>query len=331
MNPVAPAPETCLVCGGHSLTRLRACRNESPAGKALFRGGSIFACGECGVAQLWPRPSEKALEEYYATEYRRGGRYGSDAADISRFPRDNLFFFNRGESVAELLEPYLRASSERPRILDVGAGYGHILYALGSRFPLAERLAHELSKPCIAHLRSIGVHVLAEDLPSALAASDTGFDAIILSHVLEHVRDPVGTLSMLTRHLAPTGVLYVEVPHASPAMLARHPDSPWAPRHDEPHLTFFGADALRATLLRSGAAPAFIETAGPMFRDVSALRYALPPLRPLIRRSIPQVVMRVARRVAPARTTLRDREPDFFSYGGYRIWLRSISHAQVGT
>jgi hypothetical protein len=132
-------------------------------------------------------------------------------------------------------------------------------------------------------------------------------------------------IAMLRRNLAPTGVLYVEVPHTSSEMLARYPDSPWAPRHDEPHLTFFGAEALRATLKRGGMEPSFLDTAGPVFLDVSAVRYALPPLRPLLRRSIPQPLMRVVRRYAPARATLSDRAPEFFSYGGYRIWLRSVS------
>lgn len=316
---------TCLVCGHGDLTPVRRYRAESASGKALFGSGQVTRCAACGQPQLSPLPSDDELSRYYATEYRKGGRYGADAADLSAFPKDNLFFYNRGVSITELLRP--RLTTTRPlRILDVGAGYGHILQMLGEAFPTATRVAHELSEPCVAHLRRIGVLVLQGDLSAALAGHPEPFDVIVLSHVLEHLRTPVETLAMLRSHLRPEGLLYVEVPHVSPDALTRYPDSPWAPRHDEPHLTFFGAAQLRALLERAGYRADFVETAGPAYRDVSALRYALPPLMPTVRRLVPRsLLQKLQRQQGVQRATLPERSPDFYAYGGYRIWLRSVS------
>ncbi|MBK8249173.1 MAG: class I SAM-dependent methyltransferase [Gemmatimonadetes bacterium] len=274
--------------------------------------------------QLSPVPSEDELTRYYTRDYRSGGRYGGNAADLANFPRDNLFFFNRGEAVADLLVKHLGDRSPQ-RILDVGAGFGHILHRLGSRFPGAELHAQELSEPCVAHLRGIGVAV--HDRPLAEVVSGVGpFDVVVLSHVLEHLRDPVGVLRLLGKHMTAGGLLSVEVPHVPADTLLSWDDSPWAPRHDEPHLTFFGAPELRGLLGRAGFDLRFLETAGPPWERVSRLRYSLPPLIPTLRRAIPEGVQRALRRRSsavgdPAST----RWPAFHAYGGHRIWLRAIA------
>ncbi|MBL8960563.1 MAG: class I SAM-dependent methyltransferase [Gemmatimonadetes bacterium] len=313
----------CLACGSADLAPLRAYRSESPAGKRLF-SGQLCRCEACSLVQLSPVPSDDELGRYYARDYRSGGRYGGNAADLANFPRDNLFFFNRGEAVADLLVKHLGDRSPS-RILDVGAGFGHILHRLGERFPGAALHAHELSEPCVAHLRGIGVAV--HDGALAEVVSKAGpFDIVVLSHVLEHLRDPVGVLRLLGGNLSAGGLLSVEVPHVPADTLLSWDDSPWAPRHDEPHLTFFGAPELRSLLERSGFDIRFLETAGPSWRRVSRLRYHLPPLMPTLRRAIPEGLQRALRRrsagaVDPAAT----RWPAFHAYGGHRIWLRAIA------
>ena len=306
------------------MTRIRPYRAESPSGRRLFGAGDVMQCTACGQPQLSPLPTEQELSSYYATEYRKGGRYGADAADLSAFPKDNLYFYNRGASITELLRSRVPATTSGLRILDVGAGYGHILHMLGLAFPGTHRLAIELSEPCVAHMRQIGVEVMEGTLESELPSLNEPFDIIVLSHVLEHLLNPVTILGQLRTHLRPGGLLYVEVPHVSPDALGRYPDSPWAPRHDEPHLTFFGAGELTRVLERAGLRVQFAETAGPEYRDVSALRYRLPALMPTVRRLVPRGLLQRVRSQG-RQVTLAERAPAFYSYGGYRIWLRSIS------
>ncbi len=314
----------CLCCGGASFSRLRAYRNESPAGRRLFRSAAIHKCEACGLCQLLPVPDDAALTAYYASSYRAGRRYGADAADAETFPRDNLFFYNRGRSITALVRPHL-GQRERPlTILDIGAGFGHILHALGEAYPSAVRLAHEYSEPCIEHLGAVGIRVVTGDLAEALR-SLPAIDLVVISHVLEHLRNPVDTLALVRERMAPDGLLYVEVPHMGERLLASYPDSPWAPRHDEPHITFFDTTTLGRVLEAAGFTPGFLETAGPQYHDVSALRYHLPPLLPTLRRIVPRTIMRQLRRAPTAHASLDHLAPEFDKYGGKRIWLRSIS------
>ena len=318
---------TCLACGGSALAQVRPYRAESDAGRPLFGAAFLLRCDTCGLVQMAPIPSRDKLEAYYARDYRLGGRHGSGVADISGFPRDNMFYFHRGRSIAALAGQRLAdAAGETPRILDVGAGWGHILHAFGERFPKAERFAIEISQPCVDHLRSLGFTVFQQPIEDALATMTETFDFVILSHVLEHLRDPVGTLRLLRERLTPKGMLYVEVPHIPADSLTRYPDHAWAPRHDEPHLTFFSPDTLKGTLGGAGLAVQFCEPAGPDYAYVSRETFTATPLKSKIIAMVPEFVKRELRkRRIGHQLSVFDHEEPFFRYGGSGIWLRSIS------
>lgn len=323
----------CLACGAGGLRAVRPYRLDSPHARPLFGGAQLYECAGCGLVQMAPLPDGPALDRYYAETYRSGGKRGAEAASADDFPRDNLFFLHRGESIAALLAPLARERGlAAPRILDVGAGFGHILHALGQAFPDSRRFALEISDVCVRHLRSIGISVFTVPTEAWLDRSTESFDIIVLSHVLEHLRDPVATLRRLRERLTPRGLLYVEVPNIPAGSLTRYPDHPWAPRFDEPHLTFFSEATLRGVLERAGLAVAFLSTAGPHYREVPAWRYRMPPLVPLAASLLPAGVKRFLRRqrfTAPVQTF--GAAGPFFQYGGAGIWLRSVSTPGEGS
>src|SRR5437867_2203869 len=82
------------------------------------------------------------------------------------------------------------------------------------------------------------------------------------SLVFEHLLDPRGILDLIHASLAPDGVLYIEVPNIPAESLLRYPDHVWAPRFDEPHITFFSALTLRQMLTSASFEPVFCDTAG---------------------------------------------------------------------
>jgi SAM-dependent methyltransferase len=278
------------------------------------------------MVQVDPLPDAEALNAYYRHDYRTGGLYGSDTNDAATFPRDNLFYFNRGESIADLVDKHLGRSPQN--ILDVGAGFGHILHALGQRFPGARRLAIEHSDVCVRHLRDIGAEAIAEPVEEVLPGIGRDFDVIILSHVFEHLLDPARTLADLAARLSRGGILYIEVPNIPSDSLHRYLDHQWAPRYDEPHITFFDRTTLRRFLEQQGLNVAFCETAGPTYREVSGLRFSLPPFRQTVQRLIPKTVFQFLRRSGATKTVrVQERENEFFQYGGERLWIRSVSTA----
>jgi 2-polyprenyl-3-methyl-5-hydroxy-6-metoxy-1,4-benzoquinol methylase len=314
----------CLSCGNTRLSRVRPYRTRSREGSGLFGGSWLVECAVCGLIQIDPIPTATRLDQYYRDDYRKLGAYGADVADTSRFPRDNLFYFNRGEAVAQLVAPHFAA--DRPlRILDIGAGFGHILHALGTAFPKATLHAIEYSELCVRHLRAIGITVDSESVETVLERGGEPLDLIVLSHVLEHLREPADTLQLIRSRLAPGGMLYVEVPNITREGLRTYPDHFWAPRYDEPHTMFFSQDVVMRVLERAGFAKIFCSTAGPHYQYVSALRYRLPPLRSTVARLLPKTVFDFLRRQRSTKgVRVQEREPSFFQFGGDRIWIRTL-------
>lgn len=92
--------------------------------------------------------------------------------------------------------------------LDVGTGMGGILDLIAKRAKKA--VGVEPQKDIRNDLKRRGFEVVANlnKLP------DGGFDIVTLFHVLEHLDDPIGTLSTVRRKMTKNGTIIIEVPHA---------------------------------------------------------------------------------------------------------------------
>lgn len=313
----------CLGCAGTAGSPVRPYRMNTPHGRQVFGQPRLFECAQCGLVQVEPGPSAAALDTYYRIGYRKHNLFGSDVADTSRFPLDNVFYYNRGQSIAELVAPHI--TTQAPRVLDIGAGYGHILHAFGERYPDAQRQAIEHSDVCVQHLRRIGMDVVSRPVEEVLPELKSRFDVIVLSHVLEHILEPRPVLNLIRESLAPGGLLYIEVPNIPRESLLRYPDHPWAPRWDEPHITFFSLDSLRRLIGSSSFAEVFCDTGGPHYRHISGARYWLPPGKAFLLNLLPRPVFHFLRRQrVTAGLRVQTREETFYQYGGFRIWIRSI-------
>ncbi len=330
MVPPLAQPHVCVVCHG-PLNPLRRYRCDGGRGRTLFGGAHVSRCAECLLVQVTTLPSADQLEAYYAQASRSGDRHGAEEANLSTFPRDNLFFHHRGHAVVDLVSSHLPVPLDRPlRVLDAGAGFGHTLAAVAERYPTATREALEISGVCIDHLRAHGVEVHARTIEAwaddrTTEGEEAGYDLIILSHVLEHVRDPRRALTLLGSRLRAGGLLFVEVPHIPLETLEKYPDHPWAPRWDEPHLTFFSRPALTYLVRVTGFDPVHLGAAGPAYRPISALRYRTPPLRTIALRALPAPLVRFLRRRTVIRPlqTFAAREP-FSRQAPDGIWLRAL-------
>ncbi len=315
---------SCVGCGCCDSSPVRPYRANTCPGQSLFGRAWLHECAQCGLVQIFPLPTPGKLNEYYTSDYRSGYLYGIDVANVEKFPNDNLFYLNRGRSIADLLVPHVQQSG--PQTLDVGAGYGHVLYGLREKFPQADCSAIEFSDVCVTHLKSLSFQVHSCTADQLLSQTEQFFDLVTLSHVLEHLLDPRTVLELIHARLAPGGVLYIEVPNIPSDSLLRYPDHVWAPRYDEPHITFFSMRTLQNLLETAGFEVRFFDTAGPNYKYISRLRFQRTSIRWSLQGLLPAPVFHWLRRqsfTAPLR--LKEREESFYQYGGVRIWIRSVS------
>ena len=138
-----------------------------------------------------------------------------DPESLHRLYDDPLYFQGRSDPSAAAwcnrARSILHELPFRPdSLLDFGTGEGHLVHAFRTLGIDAEGVEPSLGGRAAA-ARHHGLAIW-EDVPASLALP---FSTVTLIHSLEHVPDPLATLSELRNILMPQGAIYIEVPHAN--------------------------------------------------------------------------------------------------------------------
>jgi 2-polyprenyl-3-methyl-5-hydroxy-6-metoxy-1,4-benzoquinol methylase len=109
------------------------------------------------------------------------------------------------------------------KVLEVGSGHGLLLFLALRDLGLSEAVAWDLSPVSLEHTRAALARLGADgkarfavqDMHQAHGTGET-FDLIILSHLLEHLEQPVKALETVRGLLTKTGLLFVNIPLNAP-------------------------------------------------------------------------------------------------------------------
>jgi SAM-dependent methyltransferase len=208
---------------------MKAVFTEDPAFRCVLCGserarqiGRVARCRRCGLLSTWPPPSDETLTAVYESGDYLGAR-SMDSPDgaVAR---------------AQMILSWL---PDGP-VLDYGAGAGHLVAA-------ARQLGREAVgvEPSATARQTAPVDLL-DKLPR-----EGSFKAILLVHVLEHIREPVADLAALRALMAPGAGIYIEVPHAGSVHMLWERDR----LLDWPvHLHHFTPRTLKRTVDKAGLA-----------------------------------------------------------------------------
>ena len=277
--------ERCPVCGGAERTPLHLGLTDQ-----VFRVAEgawhLQRCSTCGSGFLDPRPTADTLGEAYAGAYytHEPPRPEPPSAGLARRLRNGYAnarlgadlepAARAGRAVIPLLPP-VKARTDRlfrhlpvppgGRLLDVGCGNGQfVLHAKDAGWQ-AEGI--DVDAEAIAHHPDLRPGTIEEQ------PADT-YDAITLSHVIEHVTDPVATLEAARRALKPGGSIWLATPNLhAPGHRAygRH----WLHLDPPRHLVLFTRASLRRALGAAGFKEVRPRRTAPDARDVWAKSAAI--------------------------------------------------------
>jgi len=231
----------CPVCGDHAAVVLDEFSFKDFDGPTLGLVSRLLACGTCGMVYNDTSLSEAQSEAWYAQQSLYAAEMGVGSGGLGTWDRE------RYAGVLDLIEAYLPGPDAA--IFDVGCAKGGFLRYLKER---GYRRIHgvDLSPDCVRALRED--HGVAAEVGSArrLPFADTPADVLVLSHLLEHLQDPLAALAHARDKLTDDGILFVELPDAS-----RYEEFPvfdlyWIAQRE--HINHFGAHHLRMLLERSG-------------------------------------------------------------------------------
>jgi SAM-dependent methyltransferase len=226
----------CPLCGGAPTPLYRDCRDLEyfvPAPYALDR------CPGCGLVVMDPLPARDELPRLYPPHYQNFDPPGNP---VTAFLLDRYHAHH-----AAICRRYLPRDGS---VLEIGAAGGDLLARL--RVAGHERVRGvELSADACAVARARGLDVFHGTLEEF--QTDERFDLVFMSHVIEHVPDPVATMARVAALLRPGGVAYVETPNVG-ALDARVWRGQWGLIHYPRHLYLFDRATLRRLLEGAGLA-----------------------------------------------------------------------------
>jgi SAM-dependent methyltransferase len=147
-------------------------------------------------------------------------------------------------------------------VLDAGCGPGYGLGYLKSLIPDINIFGIEASPDARYILENdVGATIIDSDIDGDWHGKHKDhFDMIILRHVVEHMLDPVKSLSNLRKTLSPQGYMYIAVPDMMhPRTVLRDYTDWWEYWFRAVHPYYYGKETLFATLSLAGLKPVFFE------------------------------------------------------------------------
>lgn len=232
---------------------------------------TVVRCLGCGLFRTDPRPTKADIGRYYPEHYgpyrpvgvvpapwlRPGlkgtirrwtltAQYGYRLANLEGFPAGLIRAVTRPLTGRYLAFPPFRPGG---RLLEVGC-------ATGERLALLRSLGWDVQgveisrQACREAKARHGLEVFRGELEEA-CVPEASLDAVVMSHLIEHVGDPVATLREVRRILRPGGVVLMETPNGG-SLERRVFGGYWYGWEIPRHLFLFDARTLRLACLRAG-------------------------------------------------------------------------------
>lgn len=197
-----------------------------------LRGFAVVRCHGCGLARTTPAPQYEGL-------------YDDDAGFAEPYAEQERLFRGFHRQTLRLLWE----AGARGRLLDVGTATGTLLEEAARLGFQAEGL--EPNRAAVEVARGRGRHVHQGYLEDDGVLPGGSYDVVVMSHVLEHLPEPLAQLRRVRGLLRRSGYLLVVVPHFC-GLLPQLAPSLWSYWDPARHLWHFDAPALTRLLQGAG-------------------------------------------------------------------------------
>lgn len=289
----------CPLCGSVACKEIAPYRGKS----SCFLNKTIIQCGQCRGLSMTPFPSDKELEDYYSGYWERH--------DV-----DEEMPLQRSQAAAryEFVQSYFPAGPDLS-VIDVGAGFG-LIHEVMTLNLSGRRLyydAVEVDPMAVEYLNRGGRTAKPDHIFESMDHCKGPYQIMILSHILEHMKDPVVFLENQQARLSEDGILFIEVPNQ---------DQLYKPLN-EPHLIFFEPRTLSEIVERSGYKILNVNTCGLSLKNLVQMN-RLAVFKNLVRKVLPRPLFKTIRKIkkgGPFDALVRHVS----DYGPDRQWIRLVA------
>ena len=205
----------CPICKSTNFDNIGLYKNKHN----FFSNIKLTKCKKCKLVFANPMPSPEELDDYNSSFFNNA--YGTFKIDKIT----NAYFNGISKIRINYLLKYLNKNRIKcSKVLEIGPGPGNFADNWLKLHSNTKYFAVETDSTCHESLKKIGVDVIDLKKSESLKV-----DLIVISHVLEHVSDPISFLNTITFNLKKGGVLFIDVPCSDYLHKELH----------EPHLLFF--------------------------------------------------------------------------------------------
>jgi len=226
-----------------------------PVNGQLNTYGDIFYSHQSKYGMVYPRPNTTEIAGFYQVDgyYTHRSHEETDSRKTASLSVKPNLLDRLRLKIAYLLESEKETifddliqlpKTEIQTILDIGSGSGRLL----KRFNSAGYSVVGIETDPQANAFNLGLPVYqgtAETIPPQVKGQQ--FDAVVLSHVLEHCLDPIAALSNVYQLLRPGGYFICEVPN-NEALGCKTAGVTWLMLDAPRHLNFFTSASLVSAL-----------------------------------------------------------------------------------
>jgi 2-polyprenyl-3-methyl-5-hydroxy-6-metoxy-1,4-benzoquinol methylase len=264
---------TCPACGDpRRKDELDDLRDATFA--AAVGSWSLKRCVGCRVAYLDPRPDPASIHLAYRNYYTHAPMMAATRS-VSAFLKHALANGYRNHLHGTKLKPALlagalltplfpavaqhlreedrgigRREGSPGRLLDVGCGNGHFMQVARRLGWLSYGVDADAAAAAAATAARCG-EIIGSQIDDVGVGYDGFFDVVTLSHVIEHVHDPLETLRHCWRILQPGGYAWIETPNIDSVGYEVY-GGHWRGLEPPRHLVLFSPASLRSCLERAG-------------------------------------------------------------------------------
>lgn len=157
---------------------------------------TIIQCSNCDLISQTPIPDEKTLDIVYNSIYEESPTYSFGMERNKRF-----------QKVVSEIENHV---TKPGNFLDIGCSYGDYVKYFKDKGWKSQGI--DLSKNAIDFAKKNGLNCEYSNIDDYKPSNN--FDAILMSHVLEHTINPKIVLEKLYSWLSPNGIVLIAVPNA---------------------------------------------------------------------------------------------------------------------
>lgn len=236
----------------------------------------LYQCIGCNSAYLNPRPDQSSIHKAYGTYYTHEASHKAETLTknlgairrVRRQLANGYYNYHHGTTITPanklgawlfFLYPKFRKSANakfrylpKPqpgqKLLDVGCGNGDFLGVASEAGWDVKGV--EPDPKALETVRTSGFQVVQGSLEEIVDSGEL-FDAVTISHVIEHVHDPIDFVRLAYKCLKPGGILYVDTPNIQSSGAKRFVRN-WRGIETPRHLLIFSRPGLETVLKKNG-------------------------------------------------------------------------------